>query len=215
MKTLRKAAIIERNHVGMVMKERNLLVRLHCPQMVNMHYAFQDERNLYIVMDVCLGGDLHYQLTHSPSRCFEEEQARFYVASVILGLEYMHSLGVMHRDIKPENLLLDGLGQLKITDLGISMELEDGVCSSTSGTRCVLCFWLRTVSARMHAVTMLLGCVRVHTDTFVGWRRCAGRTWRRKCSWRGTATALWRTTTRWASRLINSCSASDHTNQIV
>jgi len=91
MKTLTKTVILERNHVAMVMKERNLLSRLHCPQLVNMHYAFQDAKNLYIIMDVCLGGDLHYQLTHSPSRCFAEEQTRFYVASIILCLDYMHS----------------------------------------------------------------------------------------------------------------------------
>jgi serine/threonine protein kinase len=185
MKTLTKSVILERNHVAMVMKERNLLSRLHCPQLVNMHYAFQDAKNLYIIMDVCLGGDLHYQLTHSPSRSFAEEQTRFYVASIILCLDYMHSecspgvscaatyccctaaartsagnratvgpprhrcdrfpwllpsrtpagVGVMHRDVKPENLLLDSRGQLKVTDLGISMETVDGVCTSTSGTR--------------------------------------------------------------------------------
>jgi serine/threonine protein kinase len=135
MKTLSKAVIIERNHVNMVMKERNLLARLQCPQLVNMHYAFQDARNLYIVMDVCLGGDLHYQLTHAPSKCFQEHQARFYCASIITCLEYMHSVGVIHRDIKPENLLLDARGQVKVTDLGISMELVDGYCTSTSGTR--------------------------------------------------------------------------------
>lgn len=135
MKTLTKAIILEKNHVSMVMKERNLLARLHCPQLVNMHYAFQDERNLYIVMDLCLGGDLHFQLTQLPSRRFPEHQARFYVASIILCLEYMHSAGVMHRDIKPENLLLDEMGQLKVTDLGVSAETVDGVCRSTSGTR--------------------------------------------------------------------------------
>jgi serine/threonine protein kinase len=103
-----------------------------------MHYAFQDERCLYIIMDACLGGDLHYQLTQSPLKAFTEPQARFYAAGVILALEYMHSKGVIHRDIKPENLLLDLRGQLKVTDLGVSMECgpaTDGVCTSTSGTR--------------------------------------------------------------------------------
>jgi len=91
MKSLLKRVILERNHVSMVMKERNLLARLHCPQLVNMHYAFQDARNLYIIMDVCLGGDLHYQLMQSPNKCFGEDQARFYIASIILCLDYMHS----------------------------------------------------------------------------------------------------------------------------
>jgi serine/threonine protein kinase len=135
MKQLSKAVILERNHVAMVMKERNLLARLSCPQLVNMHYAFQDKRNLYIVMDVCLGGDLHYQLTNSPFKVFSEAQSRFYAAGILMCLKYMHSVGVLHRDIKPENLLLDSNGQLKVTDLGISQELENGMCKSTSGTR--------------------------------------------------------------------------------
>lgn len=125
MKTLTKAVVLERNHVAMVMKERNLLARLHCPQMVNMHYSFQDgesllvlagmtafvdvslplprmaDRNLYIVMDLCLGGDLHFQLSQQPNKCFTEEQARVYVAEIVLCLEYMHAAGVLHRCAKP------------------------------------------------------------------------------------------------------------------
>lgn len=136
MKTLTKAVVLERNHVGMVFKERNLLARLHCPQLVNMHYAFQDDRNLYIVMDLCLGGDLHYQLSQQPQRCFSEEQTRLYVAEIILALEYMHAAKVLHRDIKPENLLLDEKGFLKVTDLGVSSEVDSaGICAATSGTR--------------------------------------------------------------------------------
>ncbi len=136
MKTLPKAVVLERNHVSMVMKERNLLARLHCPQLVNMHYAFQDKRNLYIVMDLCLGGDLHFQLSQQPNKCFTEEQTRIYVAEIILCLEYMHAAGVLHRDIKPENLLLDEKGCLKVTDLGVSCEVgADGICAATSGTR--------------------------------------------------------------------------------
>jgi len=124
MKTLAKAVVIERNHVAMVMKERNLLARLHCPQLVNMHYAFQDggardvgapafrfsalyssvslsaAKNLYIVMDLCLGGDLHYQLSQQAERSFSEDQARFYAASVVLCLEYMHGAGILHRCVQ-------------------------------------------------------------------------------------------------------------------
>lgn len=86
-------------------------------------------------MDACLGGDLHYQLMQTETKTFPEQQAKFYIASIIVCLEYMHSMGVLHRDIKPENLLLDSKGQVKVTDLGISMEMAEGVCRSTSGTR--------------------------------------------------------------------------------
>ena len=49
--------------------------------------------SLYFVMDACLGGDLHFQLMRSPKKRFNEQQIRFYAASIIAGLEYMHSEG--------------------------------------------------------------------------------------------------------------------------
>lgn len=135
LKILQKSAVLRRNHVAMVKRELHLLQRLRCPQLANIHFAFQDERHLYIAMDLCLAGDLHYQLQQKPARKFMEYQTRFYAASIILALRYLHERAVVHRDIKPENLLLDGDGYLKLTDFGISMQLQDGVCVSTSGTR--------------------------------------------------------------------------------
>jgi serine/threonine protein kinase len=135
LKTLNKAAIIERNVVAMIMRERNLLAKLQCPQLVNMHYAFQDEASLFLALDLCLGGDLQFIQSKAPQKQIPEEQARFYVASIILGLEYMHKSNVLHRDIKPENIVLDGDGYVRLTDLGVSAELEDGVCTRSSGTR--------------------------------------------------------------------------------
>ena len=65
-----------------------------------------------------------------------QAQTKFYAVCIVLALDYMHGQRVLHRDIKPENLLLDDTGQLRITDLGVSGELdEDGWCFSTSGTR--------------------------------------------------------------------------------
>jgi serine/threonine protein kinase len=73
-----------------------------------MQYAFQDFDNLYLVMDLLNGGDLRYHI--SRHKRFSEEQTRFFVACIVLGLEYVHSNKVLHRDIKPENLVLDDKG---------------------------------------------------------------------------------------------------------
>lgn len=56
---------------------------------------------------------------------FNESESKFFIANLILGLEYLHRNNVIHRDIKPENLVLDGEGYLRITDLGISRELRE------------------------------------------------------------------------------------------
>lgn len=101
MKALRKRVILERNHLKMVFNERNLLEQLRSPFLANMHYAFQDNGHLYLVLDACLGGDLHYRLTQSPNKRFTEDQARFYVAGIIYCLQDFHRKGVLHRDIKP------------------------------------------------------------------------------------------------------------------
>ena len=86
--------------------------------MVNMNYAFQDRENLYVVMDLLNGGDLRYHI--SKHRRFSEEQVRFFVACIVIGLEYVHNKGIIHRDIKPENLVFEQNGYLRITDFGIA-----------------------------------------------------------------------------------------------
>lgn len=73
--------------------------------LINMFYAFSDFENLYLVTDLVTGGDLRYYL--SKKKKFSEVETKFFVASILVGLEYMHTNGVIHRDIKPENLLLD------------------------------------------------------------------------------------------------------------
>jgi serine/threonine protein kinase len=90
-----------------------------------MFFAFQDEFNCYVVMDLCLGGDVRYHLNKNAS-IFTEDAIKFYMACNLLALQYLHSQSVLHRDIKPDNMLLDSEGYLKLTDLGISSRMEDG-----------------------------------------------------------------------------------------
>ena len=73
-----------------------------------MIFCFQDRENLYLVMDLLTGGDLRYHIARN--RRFNEEQTKFFVACIILALEYLHSNNIIHRDIKPENLVLDDTG---------------------------------------------------------------------------------------------------------
>lgn len=72
-------------------------------------------------MDLCGGGELFY-LLHQKGR-LSERQAKFYFAEILLGLEYIHSKGIVYRDLKPENVLLDIDGHIKLADFGLSKEL--------------------------------------------------------------------------------------------
>ena len=69
-------------------------------------------------MDVCTGGELFYHL--SRLKRMNEEQAKFYFAEILLGIEHLHTLNIVYRDIKPENILLDVDGHVRIADFGLS-----------------------------------------------------------------------------------------------
>ena len=131
MKEMSKAKVIAKKSVMSVLNERRLLTQLKHNFLVNMHYAFQDRENLYLVMDLMPGGDLRF---HMSSKVFTEQECKFYISCILIGLEYMHSNLVIHRDIKPENLVFDDKGYLHITDLGISRIWNADNAKETSGT---------------------------------------------------------------------------------
>jgi serine/threonine protein kinase len=97
-----------------------------------MQYAFQDRDNLYLVMDLLNGGDLRYHIARH--RRFSEEQTRFFIACILVSLEYIHNKSILHRDIKPENLVFDERGYLRVTDFGIARIWNPDNAKETSGT---------------------------------------------------------------------------------
>jgi len=119
MKILSKNQIKLKNQEEHTKTERNLMVKVNCPFVVNIKFAFQDESKLYIVSDFMQGGDMFYHL-HSKKRKFNEEAAKFYLIELILGLEFLHKNNIIYRDLKPENILIDLDGHIKISDFGLS-----------------------------------------------------------------------------------------------
>ena len=132
LKEMSKLKIIDKKSEKSINSEREFLSKLNHSFIVNMHYAFQDRDNLYLVMDLLNGGDLRYHI--SRYRKFSEEQTRFFLANIIYAIDYIHSNNVIHRDIKPENLVLDDKGYVRITDFGIAKENMPDNSSETSGT---------------------------------------------------------------------------------
>ena len=132
LKEMSKVKIIDRKSEKSIKNERQFLSQLHHPFIVNMICSFQDYENLYLVMDLLTGGDLRYH--HCHKKQFREDQTRFFISCIILGLEYIHKKNIIHRDIKPENLVLDEKGYVRITDFGVAKkDLRDN-SSETSGT---------------------------------------------------------------------------------
>ena len=127
-----KLKVLDKKSEKSINTEREFLSKLHNSFIVNMHYAFQDAENLYLVMDLMPGGDLRFHI--SRHKRFSEEQTRFFICCIIIALEYIHSNNVIHRDIKPENLVLDENGYVRLTDFGIAKENKPDNKSETSGT---------------------------------------------------------------------------------
>ncbi|XP_018111814.1 ribosomal protein S6 kinase, 90kDa, polypeptide 4 L homeolog isoform X1 [Xenopus laevis] len=122
MKVLQKCALVKKEKtVEHTKTERNVLEHVReSPFLVTLHYAFQTEAKLHLILDYVSGGELFTHLYQRDN--FSEDAVRFYSGEVILALEHLHKLGVVYRDIKLENILLDSEGHVVLTDFGLSKE---------------------------------------------------------------------------------------------
>ncbi|KAL1501372.1 hypothetical protein ABEB36_006702 [Hypothenemus hampei] len=116
MKVLTKATLKVKDR-DRTRLERNILVDVQHPFIVKVHYAFQTEGKLYLILDFLRGGDLFSRL--SQEIMFTEEDAKFYLAELALAINHLHTLGIIYRDLKPENILLGSDGHIALTDFGL------------------------------------------------------------------------------------------------
>jgi len=120
MKCLKKQRVFQRHQVEHTKTERRVLGYLNHPFLVSLHYAFQTDQKLFLVLDYAAGGELFFHL--SKAGRFTEDRTRFYIAEIVLAIDYLHSKDIIYRDLKPENILLDSEGHVKITDFGLCKE---------------------------------------------------------------------------------------------
>ncbi|XP_029822572.1 serine/threonine-protein kinase MRCK alpha isoform X4 [Ixodes scapularis] len=130
MKILNKWEMLKRAETACFQEERDVLVFGDRRWITNLHYSFQDETNLYLVMDYYCGGDLLTLLSKFEDK-LPEEMSRFYITEMILAVDSIHSLHYVHRDIKPDNVLLDANGHIRLADFGSCLRLcDDGTVQS-------------------------------------------------------------------------------------
>ncbi|XP_017104959.2 serine/threonine-protein kinase greatwall isoform X2 [Drosophila bipectinata] len=118
IKVMRKSEMINKNMVSQVITERNALALSRSQFCVSLFYSLQSLSYVYLVMEYMVGGDLKSLL--AMYGYFDEVTARFYVAEMVMALQYLHQHGIVHRDIKPDNMLLSATGHVKLTDFGLS-----------------------------------------------------------------------------------------------
>jgi len=129
MKVLRKKHLITTGAVEGTMLEREVLRSVRHPFIVSLHYAFQTEAKVYLVMDYMNGGQLFYHLKEEAM--FSEDLVRFYIVEIVLALEHLHQQNIIHRDLKPENILLHSDGHMSLTDFGLAKAIEEGQSART------------------------------------------------------------------------------------
>ncbi|XP_013414269.1 serine/threonine-protein kinase MRCK alpha isoform X3 [Lingula anatina] len=130
MKILNKWEMLKRAETACFKEERDVLVKGDRRWITNLHYAFQDDDYLYLVMDYYCGGDLLTLLSKFEDR-LPEDMAKFYIAEMVLAIDSLHRLRYVHRDIKPDNVLLDRSGHIVLADFGSCLRLmNDGTVQS-------------------------------------------------------------------------------------
>ncbi|KAL9900876.1 G protein-coupled receptor kinase 2 isoform 3-T3 [Glossina fuscipes fuscipes] len=134
-KKLEKKRIKKRKGESMVLTEKQILQKINSRFVVNLAYAYETKDALCLVLTIMNGGDLKfhiYNMGGDPG--FELQRARFYAAEVVCGLEHLHQQGIVYRDCKPENILLDDHGHVRISDLGLAVEIEGEMVRGRVGT---------------------------------------------------------------------------------
>ena len=135
LKQTRKVDIVKKRAMRYVLAERKTLLMASHPFVCKIHGSFQDNRNVYLVLEYLSGGDLYTLSTQYDGFRVPEDNVKFYAEELLLAIEYLHSIGILHRDLKPENCLLDRVGHVKLCDFGFARTTDgDGRCYTNLGT---------------------------------------------------------------------------------
>ncbi|KAI3717175.1 hypothetical protein L1987_68607 [Smallanthus sonchifolius] len=124
MKAMDKSVMLNRNKVHRACMEREIIALLDHPFLPTLYTSFQTPTHVCLITDFCPGGELFALLDKQPLKLVNEESARFYAAEVVIGLEYLHCLGIIYRDLKPENILLQTDGHVVLSDFDLSFRTQ-------------------------------------------------------------------------------------------
>ncbi|THU78900.1 kinase-like protein, partial [Dendrothele bispora CBS 962.96] len=118
--------------------DSNILKTLNHPHVVQFYGHYVNPEGLHhIYMDFCEGGDLSRVIAEAKKmyRSIDESMVWVYFQQITDALNYCHDRGIIHRDIKPQNVFLDGSGQVKLGDFGLSKKLgKNELATSSLGT---------------------------------------------------------------------------------
>ena len=118
IKILDKSKILQKEDLDRIIREMSILSKMGHSNVIKVYQIFEDEKNYFIIMEYCEGGELFNYIVKKGR--LPEDEASFFFYQIINGVDYIFSKGVAHRDLKPENLLLTKDSEIKIIDFGLS-----------------------------------------------------------------------------------------------
>lgn len=122
MKVLNKKYLAKNNLLKSIISESNKLKQLISPFIITLHYIFQTPENIYLILDHCPGGDLNFFLMHTT---FDEKEAKFYIAELILAIEYLHKIDMDYINLSSENIMISSDNHIKLADFSLTKQINN------------------------------------------------------------------------------------------
>lgn len=118
IKSIRKEKIKDEQDLIHIRREIEIMTALCHPHIITIYEVFENKDKIVIVMEYASRGDLYDYICDKQN--FSEPEARHFFRQIVSAVHYCHQNGIVHRDLKLENILLDGSGNVKIADFGLS-----------------------------------------------------------------------------------------------
>ncbi|EAK88466.1 S/T protein kinase [Cryptosporidium parvum Iowa II] len=148
----------------MLNTEISLMYNSDSPWINKLYYYWEDNHFYYMLMEYMPGGDLMRHLIDLHT--FDEETAKFYIAELLLALDYLNNIqGHIHRDIKPDNILLDVDGHIKLIDFGLSKQIIQSKQRPFVSNASVNSSFQKNVTARIDPHEVLIHDQNFHAGT--------------------------------------------------
>jgi len=132
LKCQSKRAIVDSGLQEHVLNEMRVMKKVDHPFIAKLYTALQDNKYMYFVLELLLGGELFTHLRNKGK--LSEQAARFYAGIVVHAFSSLHSKKIAYRDLKPENLVMDEKGYAKLVDFGLAKQLLSGKTWTLCGT---------------------------------------------------------------------------------